>query len=109
MHGNLAFNSVVIDDLDVPHAVLGPDEADAKLVVDANAVLALAVSRQRFQPVARRVRNASSVAALSSCWSLRSATAAKLAKRFTRLPANRSAVSLSAKETITASGYTGYR
>ena len=47
--------------------------------------------------------------ALSSCCSLRSATAAMLAKRFTRLPANSSAVSLSAKETITIEGYTGYR
>jgi hypothetical protein len=42
------------DDLDVLGACLGPTEADAELVVDADAVLAGAVALQRFQPVARR-------------------------------------------------------
>lgn len=45
---------MVIDDLHVGHALVGPHEAQPPLVVDADAVLALAVAAQRFQPVAGR-------------------------------------------------------
>jgi hypothetical protein len=45
---------MVIDDFDVLGAAVRPSEADAPLVVDANAVLALPVSPQGLQPVPRR-------------------------------------------------------
>jgi hypothetical protein len=44
---------VVVDDLDLLRARLGPDEADPPLVVDADAVLTGTISLERFQPVAR--------------------------------------------------------
>lgn len=46
--------SVVIDHLDSGSTSCRPDEADAPLTVDANAMLALAVSLQGLQPVGRR-------------------------------------------------------
>jgi len=47
---------MIIDDLDVTRAAVGPDEADAPLVVDPNAVLTRSSAPQRFQPVPRRGR-----------------------------------------------------
>ena len=46
--------SVVIDDLDVMRIAVVPAETDAPLVVDADAVLAIAVSFQCLQAVAGR-------------------------------------------------------
>src|SRR5579859_3267900 len=46
--------SVVVDDLDVVGVALVPDEAHAVLVVDANGVLALSVSRRCLQAVVGR-------------------------------------------------------
>src|ERR1700737_3339506 len=43
---------VVVDQLDVPGAAGTPREADAPLVVDADAVLAGAAAGQLFEPVA---------------------------------------------------------
>lgn len=44
---------MVVDDFDSIRAGSRPDEADAELVVDADAVLACAITSQGIQPVAR--------------------------------------------------------
>lgn len=44
---------MVIDNFDVHRALRRPDKANSKLIVDANAVLALTIARQRFQSIAR--------------------------------------------------------
>ena len=46
--------SVIVHDFHIGYAPLGPDKTDAPLVIDANAVLSLAVACQGLQPVARR-------------------------------------------------------
>jgi hypothetical protein len=48
---------VVVDDLDAGPArsPTRPFEADPPLIVDANAVLALAISLQRLEPIAGQV------------------------------------------------------
>jgi hypothetical protein len=43
---------MIVDDLDLIGAVRTPQEADPPLSVDPDAMLAHAVSRERFQPVA---------------------------------------------------------
>jgi hypothetical protein len=45
---------VVIGDLDLAWTFLGPDEAEAPLVVDADAPLTSAIAPQRLEPIARR-------------------------------------------------------
>lgn len=45
---------MVIDDLDVPGFAVSPNEANAPLIVDANAVLPLPVAAQGFQAIAGR-------------------------------------------------------
>jgi hypothetical protein len=45
---------VVVDDFDFVSATVAPTEADAPLVVDANAVLPLAIALQCFEVIARR-------------------------------------------------------
>jgi len=45
---------VVVDDLDVMGVTTDPAEANAKLVVDPNAVLAKAIAGQFLQSVSRR-------------------------------------------------------
>jgi hypothetical protein len=45
--------SVIVDDLYVMGVPVLPDEAHPPLVVDADAVLALAVLRQLLEPVGR--------------------------------------------------------
>src|SRR2546427_15500 len=47
-------SSVVIHYLYVSHSLFRPDKADAPLVVDADAVLALPISHEHFQAIARR-------------------------------------------------------
>jgi hypothetical protein len=42
----------VVDDLDLVGVTVVPAEADAPLVVDADAVLAVAITLERFEPVA---------------------------------------------------------
>src|SRR6516162_11326663 len=49
----VAIPLVVIDDFDIGRTLLGPNEADAPLVIDADRVLTPAISRPRFQPVRR--------------------------------------------------------
>ena len=44
----------VVHDLDPVHTIRLPDKTDSPLVIDANAVLALAVRIQSFKLVARR-------------------------------------------------------
>ena len=51
LHGG---DSVVIDDFSLMRAIFLPAEADAPRVVDANGMLALAVSLKSFQSVAGR-------------------------------------------------------
>ena len=46
--------SVVIDNFDISCIAAIPDETQSKLVIDANAVLSRAITRQCFQPVSRR-------------------------------------------------------
>lgn len=45
---------MVVSDLDLLRTDIGPDEADAKLVLDSNAELPLAVTAQPLKTVARR-------------------------------------------------------
>ena len=45
---------MVVSDLDLFGIVSGPDEADAPLVVDADAMLAGTITAQRLEPVAGR-------------------------------------------------------
>jgi hypothetical protein len=47
-------SSVIIRDLDLLGAIGSPDETEAKLLVDPDAVLALAISLQGLQGVPRR-------------------------------------------------------
>src|SRR4051794_17802072 len=49
----LEISSVVVDDLDMIRTSWCPFEANAPLLVDANAVLAGAVAFQGFEPVVR--------------------------------------------------------
>jgi hypothetical protein len=48
------FSSVVIHDLDIVGVVAPPTEADAPLVVDPDAVLALLIAAQSLKPVTGR-------------------------------------------------------
>src|SRR5262245_19003431 len=50
----VAIALVVIDDFDIGRTLLGPHETDAPLIVDADRMLAGAVSRERLEPVRRR-------------------------------------------------------
>jgi hypothetical protein len=45
---------MVVHNFDAFDSVVGPGEAEAVLVVDANRVLAFAVTLERFQPIAGR-------------------------------------------------------
>jgi hypothetical protein len=47
-------SSAIIDDLYIFGTGIGPDKAQAELIVDPDAVLPLPVSRQSFQMVRRR-------------------------------------------------------
>jgi hypothetical protein len=44
---------MIVDDLDVESVALFPNEANSPLIINANAVLTLAVASQRFQAIAR--------------------------------------------------------
>jgi hypothetical protein len=45
---------VAVDDFDIGRTLLGPREADAPLIIDADRVLTASVSRERFETVRRR-------------------------------------------------------
>ena len=45
---------MIVHDLDIPSIAVTSDEADAPLIVDANAVLPESVATKGFQPVAGR-------------------------------------------------------
>jgi hypothetical protein len=47
---------VVVHDLDVVRITFTPQKADTPLIVDADTVLAIPVTVQRFEPIARRRR-----------------------------------------------------
>src|SRR3546814_2710932 len=80
--------SVIVGDLDIIRPILGPDEADGKLVVDADGMLALTVARQGFEAVAgRRAQIHYSCVANSIIVNLRIAPRTKSAgKPFRTLP-----------------------
>jgi hypothetical protein len=42
---------MVVSDLDVFWPTIGPDEADAVLLIDANRMLPVTISTQRFKPI----------------------------------------------------------
>src|SRR5713101_2431243 len=46
--------SMVVDDLDVPRAVVSPSEANSPLIIDSDAVLPTPITAKLFQSVARR-------------------------------------------------------
>jgi len=64
-----------VADLDLVGVATSPDEADAPLVVDADAVLAGAVAGEPLEAVAGGLRRSITSCALASIRSLRSATA----------------------------------
>jgi hypothetical protein len=66
---------MIIHDLDLNRPVRGPAEANALLIVDPNAVLALAIALQRFEPITGGELRSVSRTAASSWSSLRRATA----------------------------------
>ena len=45
---------MIIDDFDIPNLSVAPYEADPPLIIDADAVLAVSRTAQRFKAVARR-------------------------------------------------------
>ena len=45
---------MIIDNLNIGRAAIGPDKADAELIVDANAVLTHPFTFERLQPITRR-------------------------------------------------------
>src|SRR5439155_12128267 len=45
-------SSVIVDNLDIVRVSVLPPKADAPLVVDANTVLTLSITAQRFEPIA---------------------------------------------------------
>jgi hypothetical protein len=45
---------VIVNDFDIDGAVLGPDEADAPLLIDANAVLPFSIALQGLETIAWR-------------------------------------------------------
>jgi hypothetical protein len=47
----VVMGSVVVDDLDVIGATVAPGEAEAELIIDPDAVLAAAISREKFEAV----------------------------------------------------------
>ena len=47
---------MIFRDFNVLHVAIFPDEADAPLIVNANAVLMLAIASQLFEPVTRHRR-----------------------------------------------------
>jgi hypothetical protein len=49
-----SFAPVVIDDLHVMSIPVNPAKADAPLIVDADAVLALSTTLERLKPIGRR-------------------------------------------------------
>jgi hypothetical protein len=51
---DILFTSVVVDDFHVRRTIVGPTEADPELIVDPDAVLALPITSQGLQPIARR-------------------------------------------------------
>lgn len=83
--------SMVIDNLDLVGITLPPDRANSPPVIDADTVLPLAVSFQRFKTVSRR-----NLQALQRSRAIRS----KLRKRGTFTLSNRASVSSDRKERV---------
>ena len=59
-HSSLAL--VIVDDLHIVSVAIVPDEADAVLIVDPNAVLTTSIARERLEPVAGERRQVSKLA-----------------------------------------------
>jgi hypothetical protein len=69
----ISFPSVVIDDLDQFGAAVAPDEADAPLIVDSDAMLAASVASQGFEAITGQCPQVHELAA-SSMSSFRTVT-----------------------------------
>jgi hypothetical protein len=50
---DIYLTSVVIDDFHIYRTLIGPSETNSVLIIDADAVLPLAISSQNLQPVPR--------------------------------------------------------
>jgi hypothetical protein len=100
---------VVVDNLHVQNAFIRPHETQAPLVVDADAVLPLPVTRQHLRQLPGGARSDSRLAAACNCVSLRSATLLMLANRRDFPVANSNSVSAHLNERIMAKVYTDYR
>jgi len=94
--------SVIVHDLDLMRPILAPDETDAPLVVDADAVLPLAVPFQGFELVPRRNPQVRQFGAAWSCSSLRRATRSMFRNRSTGRLWKSASVSEQANEWIMA-------
>jgi len=92
------FISVIVNDFHFGRPFSSPDKADTPLVIDANAVLTLAITLQGFEPVAGRYAQIPSRWAACSTRSFFKATELMFAQRRTRCRWNRSAVSAHLKD-----------
>jgi hypothetical protein len=87
---------VVVDNPDLAAIAVFPDKTDPPLIVDADAVLPLAISLQGFQAIGWRMRKSSRCCALFSMRSLRRAMSWMLAGNLReRSPCQIASVSLS--------------
>ena len=92
---------MVIDDLDVPGFAVSPNEANAPLLVDPNAVLSLPVAAQGFQAIAGRRPQIVNLLCRIDCDKLRARSPLDLPWQITNGVAKIAAVRLSAKLLIT--------
>jgi hypothetical protein len=100
---------VIIDDLHLVGIAVIPDEADAPLVVDADAVLSFAVALECFESVAGGDLRSSSFTARCKKSSLRRATRSIFRKRGTSTSLNKASVSLQRNDWIMRGNYYGLR
>jgi hypothetical protein len=77
---------MIIDDLDVFGACVSPTKTDAKLIVDPDAILARANPLGISRRLPGGIRRSSNRPAISTCRSLRRATAAMFENRLTGIP-----------------------
>jgi len=100
---------VVIHNFHVVRSVRFPPRTDAKLVINPYAVLAFAVSHQRFQPIAGGIFKSSSLSTMSSWVSLRTVIRESDENFRVRPVSNNRCVSLSAKDRIKLPWYNATR
>ena len=74
-------SSVIIDDLDLVSVAITPYKTDPPLIVDSNAVLALAIAGEFLEPISRRYPEPGDLVTTVRC----SASRASDARRFSML------------------------